>query len=118
MIPTQPYESLPGNHQSVLMSPLQLTPEMGAELAYTEVEASTTAVTHTLNAATRLVEIQVDDYAVRVRRHITGDTSACTASNAMGRVKVGDTRHYGVSADATALSLLALGTTNVVIIEY
>ncbi|MDO3651400.1 hypothetical protein, partial [Nocardia mangyaensis] len=60
MIPTQPYESLPGNQQSVLMSPLQLTPEMGAELAYTEVEASTTAVTHTLNAATRLVEIQVD----------------------------------------------------------
>jgi len=118
MIPTQPFESLPGNQQSVMMSPLQLTPEMGTELAYTEVEASTTAVTHTLNAATRLVEIQADDYAVRVRRHTAEDEDDCTASNAMGRVTAGGTRHYGVSADATALSLLALGTTNVVIIEY
>lgn len=97
---------------------LQITPEVGSERAYTEVSVGTTAVTHTLNAATLLVEIQSDDYAVRVRRHITGDTSACTASNAMARVKAGETRHYGVSADATALSLLALGTTNVVIIEY
>jgi len=98
---------------------LPLTPELGSEKKYTEVEADTTAVTHVLQSGTRLIEVQSADYDVRFRYLTASDTDACTSGNAMGSVQAGSFRQFQLPlTGAVSISLLALGTTNVVIIEY
>jgi len=97
---------------------LPLLPTGNPAAVHTEDVASDTATSITLTG-TQLIEIVAEDYGVYVRRTTATDTDACTSSNFHHYVPAGSTRHYGLSSDATGLSLIGKGgTADVIIIEY
>jgi len=114
---TMEYGELAGTGQMRVNAPLQIIPSSDP-LAYTEVDVSTTAITHTLATGCSFVEIHAGDNDIRIRRLTATDEADCTASNAHHRGGGGTVRHYGVKDGALSLSILALGDGTATIIEY
>jgi len=118
-LPAFLYAQLPGTPQMEVMHPAQIVTLGDVVARHTEDVASDTATAISLAAGTTVIEVTAEDYGVYVRATTAEDTDACTDANFDGYVSAGSTRHYGLSSDATGLSLIGKGgTADITLIEY